>query len=65
MHGPNPSMFNRLRRGAQLAQLLSVPRRLLLIRSHTGYLSGNALGLALAAQASRDFAPVFIGNTRQ
>jgi len=46
----------------QLARVLTSPRKVLLIRSHTGDLTGNALGLALAAQASPDFLPVFLGE---
>ena len=33
-----------------------------MIWSHTGRLTGNALGLALAAQSSSDFLPVFLGE---
>jgi CDP-Glycerol:Poly(glycerophosphate) glycerophosphotransferase len=46
----------------QIARGLTSPRKVLLIRSHTGTLTGNALGLALAAQASPDFLPVFLGE---
>jgi hypothetical protein len=45
---------------AQLARILVSPRKLLLISSHTERLAGNALGLALAAQSSPDFMPVFL-----
>jgi hypothetical protein len=34
----------------------------LLIDSHTGTLTGNALGLALAAQSAPDFLPACLGN---
>ena len=52
---------------AQLARVLASQRKVLLIHSHTGALSGNALGLALAAQSSPDFLPVALlkrGSTR-
>jgi CDP-glycerol glycerophosphotransferase (TagB/SpsB family) len=42
--------------------LLLSRRKLLLVGSHTGHLSGNALGLAVAAQASSDFNVAFIGE---
>jgi hypothetical protein len=46
----------------QLARALASPRKVLLIHSHTNTLTGNALGLALAAQSSPDFLPVFLGQ---
>lgn len=55
---------NYLGSGLDFARTLweSRRRRLLLIASHTGRLTGNALGLALAARDSPDFLPVFIGR---
>lgn len=49
---------------APLIQLIFSCRnkKLLLIASHTGHLTGNALGLAVAAKATKDFVPVFIGT---
>jgi hypothetical protein len=46
----------------QLAHALASPRKVLVIHSHTNTLTGNALGLALAAQSSPDFLPVFLGQ---
>jgi CDP-glycerol glycerophosphotransferase len=44
----------------QLARVFASPRKMLLIHSHNGRLTGNALGLAVAAQASPDFLPVLL-----
>ncbi len=49
---------------AELARVLVSRRNVLLIHSHTGALSGNALGLALAAQGSPDFLPVALLERR-
>ncbi|MGH8712763.1 MAG: CDP-glycerol glycerophosphotransferase family protein, partial [Casimicrobiaceae bacterium] len=49
---------------AQLARVLAAGRKVLLIHSHIGALTGNALGLALAAQASPDFLPVALFKRR-
>jgi CDP-glycerol glycerophosphotransferase (TagB/SpsB family) len=37
-------------------------RRLLVLTAHTGRLTGNALGLAVAARSDPDFLPIFVGG---
>jgi len=53
-----PALFDPAYEAAQLARVIASRRKVLLIHSHTGALTGNALGLALAAQSSSDFLPV-------
>jgi len=53
-----PAWLDQASSAAQLARVLASRRKVLLIHSHTSPLTGNALGLALAAQASPDFLPV-------
>ena len=57
-----PALAAQARSVARLVRVLASRRKVLLIESHTGRLNGNALGLALAARASPDFLPVFIGQ---
>ena len=58
-----PSLRPRAATALRLARVLLAARKkkLLLLAAHGGRLTGNALGLAHAAQQSPDFLPVFLG----
>jgi CDP-Glycerol:Poly(glycerophosphate) glycerophosphotransferase len=55
-----PALLAPFQSAAQLARVLTSPRNILLIHCYDGRLTGNALGLALAAQGSPDFALVVL-----
>jgi CDP-glycerol glycerophosphotransferase (TagB/SpsB family) len=58
------AIFKYVRARTELAHVLGTQRKVLLLDPKGGLLSGNALGLALAAQLSDDFLPVFVGKRR-
>ena len=58
------TLFKYVRAPTELAHVLGTQRKVLLLDPKGGLLSGNALGLALAAQLSDDFLPVFVGKRR-
>jgi CDP-glycerol glycerophosphotransferase (TagB/SpsB family) len=57
-----PAILTPAYSAAQFTRAFVSRRKLLIISSHTRRLTGNALGLALAAQSSPDFLPIFLGK---